>query len=156
MNLDASDLAQETLLEAQRDFGHFAGQTERELVAWLRSILVRNLVDQVRRQRAQKRGCARHQSLEALLERSSLSVHQALATGISSPSSQATRREHAVLLADALAGLPNDYREVVVLRHLDGLKFEEIAERMDRSVGAVRMLWTRALEKLHRILEQES
>ena len=51
-----------------------------------------------------------------------------------SPSQQAVRRERAVLLADALAGLPDDYREAIVLRHVEGLPFPEVAARMGRSV----------------------
>jgi RNA polymerase sigma-70 factor (ECF subfamily) len=154
VRLDPSDLVQETFLEAARDFARFAGSTEGELVAWLRQVLVRNLADQVRRHQSQKRNARREESLEALLDRSSQEVQEALATGISTPSAQARRREQSVVLADALAALPPDYREVIVLRHLERLKFDEIAARMGRSSGATRMLWTRALERLHRILEE--
>jgi RNA polymerase sigma-70 factor (ECF subfamily) len=60
-----------------------------------------------------------------------------------------------VVLADRLAQLPDDYREVLVLRNLQGLPFEEVAERMERSVGAVRMLWLRAIEKLRLVYRSE-
>ena len=50
-----------------------------------------------------------------------------------SPSSHVNRREYAVLLADRLAELPPDYREVLVLRHFDDLPFDEVARRMGRS-----------------------
>jgi RNA polymerase sigma-70 factor, ECF subfamily len=153
VRLDASDLVQETLLEAFRDFQQFAGSTEKELVAWLRRILVRNLADQVKHHKAQARNWGRQESLEALLDRSSSAAEQALSRGISTPSAQAARREQAVLLADALARLPPDYREVIVLRNLEHLKFEEIAARLGRSAGAVRMLWSRALEKLSCLME---
>jgi RNA polymerase sigma-70 factor (ECF subfamily) len=152
---DASDLVQETFLEALRDFPRFAGTTERELIGWLRQILVRNLADQVKHHKAQVRNWQCQESLEALLDHSSLAVQEALTKGISSPSAQASRREEAALLADALARLPADYREVIVLRNLQHLPFEEIAARMGRSAGAVRMLWTRSLEKLHRELERK-
>jgi RNA polymerase sigma-70 factor (ECF subfamily) len=152
----ASDLVQETLLEAFRDFQHFAGSTEKELVAWLRRILVRNLADQVKHHKAQMRNWRRQESLEAILDRSSSAVEQALAKGISTPSAQAAWREQAVMLADALAQLPPDYREVIVLRNLEHLKFDQIAERLGRSAGAVRMLWSRALEKLGYLMEARS
>jgi RNA polymerase sigma-70 factor (ECF subfamily) len=152
--LDPSDLVQETLLEAVRDFRQFAGGTEKELTAWLRKILARNLADQLKRHKTQARDAHRQESLDVLLDNSSLLAEQALARGISSPSMQASKREEAVLLADALARLPADYRDVLVLRHLQQLKFEEVAERMKRSSGAVRMLWTRALERLQRELEK--
>jgi RNA polymerase sigma-70 factor (ECF subfamily) len=154
VRLDPSDLVQETLLEAHRDFAQFAGTTEKELLAWLRRILVRNLADQVKHHKAQVRNWKRQESLEALLDRSSSAAEQALAKGISTPSAQASRREQAVLLADALARLPADYREVIVLRHLEHLKFDDIAARLGRSAGAVRMLWSRALEKLGRLMEK--
>ncbi len=150
---DASDVVQETLLEALRDFPRFAGSTERELIAWLRRILVRNLADQVKHHKAQVRTWERQESLEGALDRSCSAVQEALARGTSTPSARACRREQAVLLADALERLSADYREVIVLRNFQALPFEEIARRMERSAGAVRMLWARALERLHRELE---
>jgi RNA polymerase sigma-70 factor (ECF subfamily) len=66
----------------------------------------------------------------------------------STPSRQAARREEGVLLANQLAGLPDDYREVVVLRHLEELTFPEIADRMGRSVDSVKKLWARGLARL--------
>ena len=155
VRLDPSDLVQETFLDAARDFAEFAGGTERELVAWLRQVLIRNVADQVKRHQSQKRDVRRGESLEALLERSGRDAEQALAQGISPPSAHARRREQAVVLADALAALPPDYREVIILRHLEHRSFGEIATRLGRSAGAVRMLWTRALGKLHRILEEQ-
>ena len=153
LRLDPSDLVQETFLEAHRDFPRFDGSTERELLAWLRRILARNLADQARRQKAGLRDYRRQVSLEAMLDRSSARMQQALAAVVSSPSAAAAQREQAVLLADALADLPPDYREVIILRNLERLRFEEVAARMGRSPGAVRMLWTRALERLSRALE---
>jgi RNA polymerase sigma-70 factor (ECF subfamily) len=156
VRVDPSDLVQETLLEAHRDFEDFVGTGEKELVAWLRRILVRNLADQVRRHKAQVRDWGRQESLEVLLDRSSSAAERALAKGVSTPSAQAARREQGVLLADALARLPADYRDVIVLRNLEHRKFDEIAARMGRSAGAVRMLWSRALEKLGQLMEDRS
>jgi RNA polymerase sigma-70 factor, ECF subfamily len=153
--LAPSDLVQETLLEAHRDFARFAGATEQELMVWLRRILVRNLADQARRHKTRKRNWQRQESLEELLDRSSAEVEKALAAGISSPSARAAAREQSALLADALARLPEDYREVIILRNLEHQKFEEVAKKMRRSAGAVRMLWVRALERLNQMLGEE-
>ena len=68
----------------------------------------------------------------------------------------AVRREDELILADALSRLPDDYRDVIVLRHIEGLPFEEVAARMERSAGAVRMLWLRALKKMREELESEN
>jgi RNA polymerase sigma-70 factor (ECF subfamily) len=57
-----------------------------------------------------------------------------------------------VLLAEVLDRLPDDYRTVIVLRNLEGLSHEEVAARLGRNVGAVRMLWVRALARLRREL----
>lgn len=155
LHVSPSDLVQETLFEAHRDFWGFAGTSEPELAAWLRRILVRNIADEARKQQAHRRGWNREESLEVLLERSSAAAHAALASAISSPSDQASRGELAVVLARALASLPEDYREVIVMRHLDHRKFEEIAVRMGRSAGAVRKLWTRALVKLREVMGEK-
>jgi RNA polymerase sigma-70 factor (ECF subfamily) len=156
VRLDASDLVQETFLKAHREFGTFLGSTEAELVAWLRQILVRNLADQVRQHRARKRDYRREEPVEVLLDRSSLVIQEQLAAPVSSPSVHSSRREQAVLLADALEKMPADYREVFLLRNLEHIPFETIAARMGRSSGAVRMLWTRAIKKLSQLLREDS
>jgi RNA polymerase sigma-70 factor (ECF subfamily) len=154
VRLDASDLVQETFLKADREFAGFLGSTEPELVAWLRQILVRSLADQIRRHRARRRDYRREESVEVLLDRSSLAIQEKLAAPVSSPSVHSSRREQAVLLADALEKLPADYREVFLLRNLERIPFETIGARMGRSSGAVRMIWTRAIRKLTELLKE--
>ena len=72
-----------------------------------------------------------------------------------SPSSHAHHSERAARVADQLARLPPDYREVLVLRNLEGLPFSEVALRMGRSAGAVRILWVRAVDQLRQLLQAE-
>lgn len=150
--IDPSDLVQETLLDAFRAFGQFVGKSERQWVAWLRRILVHNLADELKAQRRHRRDVQRSQSLEAEMERSADQVDQTLAGSVSTPSAQASQKERSVLLADALSRLPADYREVIVLRQLEGRSFDEVARRMDRTQGAARKLWARALEHLKKEL----
>jgi RNA polymerase sigma-70 factor (ECF subfamily) len=154
--LDASDVVQETFLKAYREFASFLGSSEPELVAWLRQILVRTVADQVKRHRAKGRDYRREEPLEAVLDRSSAAIQERLAAPVSSPSGHAIHREQAVVLADALETLPADYREVFVLRILEHVPIEEIAARMNRSVNAVRKLWTRAMVALEKALENTS
>jgi RNA polymerase sigma-70 factor (ECF subfamily) len=156
IRLDASDLVQETFLKAHREFPGFLGSTEPELVTWLRQILVRGLADQVRQHRARKRDYRREEPIEVVLDHSSLAIQEQLAAPLSSPSVHSSRREQAVLLADALEKMPADYREVFLLRNLEHVPFEVIARRMNRSSGAVRMLWTRAIKKLSQLLKENS
>jgi RNA polymerase sigma-70 factor (ECF subfamily) len=151
--LDPSDVVQQTMVEAIRALPQFRGTTEAELVAWLREILARVLGHEVRRYRGTaKRDLAREVSLDAQLAQTSQRLGNVLAADTSTPSQQAIHREREVLLADALARLPEDYREVIILRNLEDLSHEEVARRMNRNVGAVRMLWVRALTRLRKDL----
>lgn len=154
--IDASDVVQETFLDAHRDFAQFHGSTESELMVWLRRILANNLADHVLRHFGrQRRDLQLERSLHQELEHSSHCLDQSFVLAQPSPSQIAVRREQAVVLADALEKLPEDYRQVLVLRHLKGLKFPEVARRMDRSVGGVQQLWTRAVAELRRSIVEE-
>lgn len=153
---DASDIVQETLMEACNNFPQFHGTTERQLMGWLRAILAHNLANLIKHHRAQKRDLNRHRSLEDELDRSSMKIDRVLADSVSSPSVRASQRERAVIVADALARLPADYRDVIVMRHFEAITFPEIAAKMGRSSGAVSMLWARGLERLRSELENLS
>jgi RNA polymerase sigma-70 factor, ECF subfamily len=151
---DPSDIVQQTMLEAVQDWPKFRGSTEAELAAWLRQILAHVLLHEMRRfGGAQRRDVDREVSLEQALAESSRRLGEALASPGSSPSERASRQELELRLADALARLPADYAEVILLRNVEGLSHDEIAERMGRGVGAVRMLWVRALARLRRELD---
>jgi RNA polymerase sigma-70 factor, ECF subfamily len=153
--MNPSDLVQETMLAAHRDFGSFRGGSEREFLAWLRQVLISCLHHAVEvHVKAKKRDVRREvpiEQLSAALDRSVANFAQALADPGASPSASLGHRERAVALADKLAELKADYRDVIVLRNLQGLSFDEIAERMDRKAGAVRMLWLRAIERFKQI-----
>jgi RNA polymerase sigma-70 factor (ECF subfamily) len=151
---DPSDLVQDALLKASLRFGQFRGTNDAELAGWLRQILARCLADLVRRYRTAGRGPGREQSLEQLLNRSSEAMERVLATDGTSPSSSAQRRDLGVVLSDALAQLAEDYREVIVLHHLEGLGWVEAAQRMGRTPNAVRKLWARALNGLRPLIDE--
>jgi RNA polymerase sigma-70 factor (ECF subfamily) len=151
---DRSDLIQETLIKANDRFDQFAGRTEGELVAWLRQILARQLADAARRFHGATRDVARESPVAQFLDASSCSLGRLLPAGDSSPSETAQRREMSVLLADALAEMKDEYRDVIVLRNLQELSWPEVSERMAKSQGAVRMLWTRALKELRPLIEK--
>jgi RNA polymerase sigma-70 factor (ECF subfamily) len=150
---DAGDLVQETFLEAHRDFAQFQGDSEGELIGWLRRILATNIANLARHYLGTRRRDVRlERQLAAELDQSSHILDGALVANLTPPSQQAARREQAVLLADALQELPDDHREVIILRHLEGLTFPEVAVRMGRSLDVVKKLWPRALARLRRIL----
>lgn len=150
--LSPSDLVQETMLEAHRDFSQFRGATESEFLSWLRQILVNNMSRQIELHvLAEKRDIRREVSLDRLrgaLERSTAQLGAFLPGREDGPSAIAERRERAVILADLMSQLAPDHREVLVLRNLQGLPFQDVADRMERSVPAAKMLWVRAIKQL--------
>lgn len=152
--VDADDVLQEVFLEAHRDFGRFRGTTEGELLGWLRQILACTLANQVRRYFGTKQRDPRlERELAEDLDRSSRALDGGLVAPGQSPSEQVAQRERALILADALEGLPADYREVLLLRHVEDLTFPEVARRMGRSEDSVKHLWARALARLRRTMD---
>ena len=152
-----SDVVQETFFEAHRDFVQFRGSTTAEFLGWLRRILVNNLCRVVEQHLlAEKRDVRREVSLERLgaaLEQSAARLEAILPDPGASPSDSLQRREAEIELADHLAALPADYRDVIVLRHIEALPFEDVGRRMGRSSGAARMLWLRAVKSLRERLD---
>lgn len=154
---DASDLVQQTLLEAHQGLEHFQGQTEAEWLGWLRGILNHNTLDFARKyQGAAKRDVKREFSIDRTGQRSDQSGPQRweLPDQGETPSRILLNREQEILMAEAVAQLPADYQEVIMLRNLQRLSFKDVAERMQRSPGAVQMLWLRALNQLQELLNQ--
>src|SRR5262245_45044258 len=156
--VNPSDIVQESFYEAHRDFAEFRGKSIGEFVAWLRRIVVNNILRVVEQHvLAEKRDVRREVSLEEIgrrLEQSTVRLETLLAVQTESPSGCAARREDEIRIADTLAQLPTDYRDVIVLRNIEGLSFEEVALRMERSAGAVRMLWLRGLKKMRENIEK--
>jgi RNA polymerase sigma-70 factor (ECF subfamily) len=147
--VDPGDLVQETFLAAHAAFDRFRGASEAEFLAWLRQIFAKQLANLLRRYLGTKgRNVRLERPLKPGPDQSSQTSDEVLVAVQSSPSQRAARREQAVLLAEALGRLPEDYREVLVLRDLEELPFTEVARRMGRSVDAVEKLWLRALARL--------
>jgi RNA polymerase sigma-70 factor (ECF subfamily) len=98
----------------------------------------------------QKRDARLEQSLNQSLGNASSFLHAPVAGELTSPSQQMAKNEAFLELANAMEALPEDYRHVIILRHLDELSFAEIARKMDRSVDSVEKLWVRGLAKLRK------
>ncbi len=153
--LDASDLVQQTLLEAHQAAGQLLPRGEGERLAFLRRALGNNLADAVRRYTAAGRDVNRECSLEAELAQSSARLEAWLALSESSPAEKAVREEELLHLANALAGLPEEQRRAVELHHLLGYPLEDIARTIGRSESAVGGLLRRGLKKLRESLLHE-
>jgi len=152
--LDASDVVQQTLLEAHACSHQFRGSTSAEWAAWLRQILARNLANAVRDLGRQKRDVHREQSLEQAIEASSARLEAWLAAEQSSPSEKAEQHEQLLRLAVALAQLPEPQRLAVELRHLQGWPLADIAQHLERTPAAVAGLLHRALTQLRTLLRE--
>jgi len=153
--VDASDIVQQTLMDAHRDFDRFGGQSEGEWRAWLKQMLRHNAGDEFRRYGGAGRQVQREISFQQPTSTESQPGWEPSA-GVGTPSQFVARQEEDLLVADAIAQLSDDHREVILLRNVQKLPFEEVARQMGRSRPAVQMLWTRALSRLKEILSKES
>jgi RNA polymerase sigma-70 factor (ECF subfamily) len=143
----ASDLVQETFLEAHRAFDRFHGTSEVELRSWLRRLLHHQASKFRRRYRTtQKRLLARETPRTAAPQ--SLSGATELPAPSPTPSTQLMVQEQAQRLRQALERLPHDYRWAITLRYVEQCSFEEIGRRMHRTPNAARLLWLRAIERV--------
>jgi RNA polymerase sigma-70 factor (ECF subfamily) len=149
---DASDVVQQTFLEAHRSFEQFLGRSEPELHAWLRGILDHAIAKTIRNHALlQKRDVRREQSLDDS-RAGGTGLRQELNAGHSTPSQRAIRGEDEDRLTRALATLPDDQREAVRLRHLEGLPLAEIAQRLGRTRAATAGLLKRGMLALRKQL----
>jgi RNA polymerase sigma-70 factor, ECF subfamily len=146
--IDPSDVVQQTLLEAFEKRDQFRGGTPGEQAAWLRKILARNVADIFRAQGRLKRDVTRERSLEEKLDQSSARLGSWLALEHASPSELAQRHEQAILLAEALARLPEHQREALVLHYWQGCSLSEIGVSLDRTTSSVAGLLKRGLKQL--------
>lgn len=157
--MSTSDLVQETMLAAHRDFGQFRGTSEGELMAWLRQILSHCLSHAIEKNvYAQKRDIRREVALDHVAKRlddSMARLSQMVTDKAASPSEVMMRGELAAELSDQLSKLKESYRDVIVYRNLQGLPFDEIAERMEIKSGAARMLWVRAIARFKEICQMD-
>jgi RNA polymerase sigma-70 factor (ECF subfamily) len=152
-----SDLVQEAMLAAHRDFPQFEGRSQRQFLAWLRQILINCLHRAIETHMKTKMRDVRCEvsieGLRASLDRSTADLAGLFADPAPSPGAPLRAQERAVAVANQLAALRPAYRDVIIMRNLQGLSFEEIARRLERNGGAVRMLWLRAIERLKQTAE---
>jgi RNA polymerase sigma-70 factor (ECF subfamily) len=154
VRVNASDVIQQTFLEAHRSFLQFAGQDARELAAWLQGILAHKAGGAIRDHAVlQKRDVRRERSIDDSKGGAAV-LKQGLDAGISSPSQKAIRQEDAQRLTQALEALPDDQREAVQLRHLEGWALADIARRLGRTPGATAGLIKRGMQALRRGLKE--
>jgi RNA polymerase sigma-70 factor (ECF subfamily) len=143
-----SDVVQETLMRVQQKLPDFRGETENELLGWIRRILVNHIAD-VRKayRQTDKRRIDREVRLNDDLDRSGIAMLQ-LAIDTATPGRAAVAGEELDRLKAAIAELSEEYRTVLSLRTWERLPFSDVGKRMNRSPDAARMLWSRAVQQL--------
>ena len=151
----ASDIVQQTMLDAHRDLADFRGKTDLELRAWLKVILTRNLLTAARRYGTAKRATGREVSLQDQMDKSSAQFHRQLVGDQTSPSMKLIKQERSEQLAGALLNLLDDERSAVLLKHFHNWSVAEIAEHLGRTQEAVAGLLRRGLKKLRERLREE-
>lgn len=150
----ASDIVQETFIEAHRAFDRFSSQSHEEFLAWLRTMLLNNVTDFRRRYRGtQKRSSDREVAIDA--GRSSSDWRSLLAADSPTPSGEYSQQETMLTIEAALKRLPEDYQQVIAYRYEDNLSFEEIAQKMQRTPNAVQKLFARAIDRLQSDMEPD-
>jgi RNA polymerase sigma-70 factor (ECF subfamily) len=141
-----SDLVHEAFLEAYRDFATFRGQSEAEWLGWLRRLLIHNIANFERQYfGTTMRQAQREVSLAA-------DGANSVAAPGPSPSSVLIAGERERAVEEHLQALPEDYRQVILWHHRDGLAFDEIGRRLGRSADAARRVWSRAIDRLQEVL----
>jgi RNA polymerase sigma-70 factor (ECF subfamily) len=151
----ASDVVQQTLLEAHQSIADFRGTSDREWAAWLRRILARNLADELRKFRCGKRNLKLEASLPASLHDSALRLESWLAQDDASPSECAIANEQFMDLVEALMKLPDDQRRAIELHHLQGWSAAAVARQFGRTEVAVAGLLRRGLKRLRELLSEQ-
>jgi RNA polymerase sigma-70 factor (ECF subfamily) len=146
--LGASDIVQQTLLQAVQNLDGFRGTTEAEFRGWLRQILARHLCHLDRDLHRDKRDVRREQSMEQRLAQSSIRLQALLAGEGPTPSQNAAMTENVVRLAQAVERLPEAQRDAIRMHYLEGMKLGEVAERLSKSTSAVAGLLHRGMKTL--------
>jgi RNA polymerase sigma-70 factor, ECF subfamily len=152
--LGASDLVQDTFLEAQRHLAIYRGKSKGEMRAWLRKILECRLANIRRSYLATEMRAANREVALDPSQADSGAVIGSLKSRAPSPSNHAVRNEWNAALEQALERLPEHYRQAVAARHIEQLSWNEIGRRMNCSADAARKIWSRAIQQLRRELAQ--
>ncbi len=149
--LDADDILQEAAAEALRSISQVP-LSDREPLSWLCQVAERRIIDAHRRYfEAQKRANEKEVFLPPVGDESAMGMDM-LAASLTTASKAFSRKQKEGRLAAALLELPEAMRQALHLRYVEGLPSKEIAERLGKTDGAVRVMLTRSLVKLQALL----
>ncbi|MBO6938574.1 MAG: sigma-70 family RNA polymerase sigma factor [Deltaproteobacteria bacterium] len=149
--VDVADVVQQSLLAAIERFDQFRGESAGEWQQWLVTIVRNEARNLLRFWHQDRRNLAAENAVAGSMmqiEGSAEGEKPRLAALEPTPSRQVATRQEAMQLLEAIDRLPAEYREVLRLRHFEGLSHRQIATRTGKSEAAIRQLWVRALKHL--------
>lgn len=135
-HLDPEDLAQDVLVRVNGSIGSFQGRDYPAFRGWLFTLAANAIRDQAKYHGAKKRQRPEPRSVSQ-----------------TTPSEGASRSEELLRMKDAIGRLRPDHQEVIRLRCFEELPHVEVAERMQRTETAVRILYCRALKSLRGVVD---
>jgi len=151
----ASDIVQNTMLDAERGFAQFSGSTLEEFEAWLLITHRRGILREILKHEAGKRQIAKERRLTEQGPADSCISADPAASG-PTPSVCVMRREQTAQITKALNGLPRAQQAAVALRYLQGRSVSEIAEILGRTSSATEGLLKRGMANLRATAQQQS
>lgn len=153
--VDASDVVQDVLLEASKRLQDYLKNPAMPFHLWLRHIAKDHIIDAHRRHhQAQKRGVNREQPLArpGWMDQSSLELAGQLVDPERTPASAALQEELQRRLHTALAGLDEDDRDILLMRHFEQLSNQDVASSLGLTEAAASMRYLRAIRRLRDVL----
>ncbi len=148
--VEAEDILQEVALEACTA-GPEQNWEGREPRAWLFQLCERRMIDAHRRLFAQKRGAEKMVAFDGG-PTSKPGFRHMLAASITTPSAAFSRNEQAAQIQSAFGALTEEQRQAVRLRYMENLPSKQIAEKMGKTDGAVRVMLARAVKALQAVM----
>jgi RNA polymerase sigma-70 factor (ECF subfamily) len=145
---EARDLTQETFLSALKALKNFRGDAD--LKTWLYRIAVNESRNRFRWWKRRNRNSI--VSLDAENPNTQTPLCESISDTSENPEAETLRRERERALRQALNELPTNFREVIVLRDLEGLSYEEVATALETNVGTVKSRIARGREELRKKL----
>ena len=155
--VDASDIVQDVLVEANRRLADFIDDGKMPFHLWLRQLAKDRLIDMHRRHHAQRRSVDREQPIKAdgNMDRSSMDLEGQLSDPQLTPAAANIRKEQRGRFWEALEQLADQDREVILMRHAEHLGNSEVAEALELSPAAAGMRYLRAMRRLRSVLKEE-
>ena len=153
--VDASDIVQDVLIEANQRLTEYLKSPAMPFHLWLRHLAQDRIIDTHRRHRlAQRRSVDREQPIArpAWADESSIGLVAQLIDTERTPTSEAIQHELQKRLAGAIDQLSDDDREIVLMRHHEGLSNQEVAAALSLTEAAASMRYLRALRRLRTVL----